>query len=116
LPTSGSIKNEEAERALRKAIDLDPKFAPAFAYLGLIRAKNGAYVEAISLYESALRADAKLAVVHHLIADAMLKQMNADARAIENISAIGEMDPTFTPARLSLGKLFMRLSDGPKPS
>src|SRR5689334_4980424 len=75
-------KNEEAERALRKAIELDPKFAAAFAYLGLIRARTGAYGEAITLYESALRADSKLAVVHHLIADAMLKQ-NGDARAIE---------------------------------
>src|SRR5690349_17560588 len=101
-------KNEEAERALRKAIELDPKFAPAFAYLGLIRAKTGAYAEAISLYESALRADPKLAVVHHLIADSMLKQ-NGDARAIEtHLQQAVEMDPTFTPARLSLGKLFMR--------
>ena len=66
-------KNEEAERALRKAIELDPKFAPAFAYLGLIRARTGAYGEAIALYENALKADRKLAVAHHLIADAMLK-------------------------------------------
>lgn len=101
-------KNEEAERALRKAIELDPKFAPAFAYLGLLRAKTGAYGEAITLYDSALRADSKLAVVHHLIADAILKQ-NGDARAIEtHLRQSVEMDPTFTPARLSLGKLFMR--------
>ena len=101
-------KNEEAERALRKAIELDPKFAPAFAYLGLIRAKTGAYGEAITLYESALRADAKLAVVHHLIADAMLKQ-NTDASIVEkHLRQAVTMDPTFTPARLSLGKLFMR--------
>ena len=101
-------KNEEAERALRKAIDLDPKFAPAFAYLGLIRARTGAYGEAITLYENALRADPKLAVVHHLIADAMLKQ-NADARIVEtHLRQAVTMDPTFTPARLSLGKLFMR--------
>ena len=101
-------KNEEAERALRKAVELDPKFAPAFAYLGLIRAKTGAYAEAITLYENALRADSKLAVVHHLIADAMLKQ-NADARVVEtHLRQAVTMDPTFTPARLSLGKLFMR--------
>lgn len=102
-------KNDEAERALRKAIELDPKFAAAFAYLGLIRARTGAYDEAISFYESALKADAKLAVVHHLIADAMLKQMNANPRVIEaHLSQAVEMDPTFTPARLSLGKLYMR--------
>lgn len=102
-------KNEEAERALRKAIELDPRFAPAFAYLGLIRARTGAYDEAITLYESALKADSKLAVVHHLIADAMLKQMNADTHVIEtHLRQAVEMDPTFAPARLSLGKLFMR--------
>ncbi|HET6974393.1 MAG TPA: tetratricopeptide repeat protein [Pyrinomonadaceae bacterium] len=101
-------KNEEAERALRKAIELDSKFAPAFAYLGLLRAKTGAYAEAITLYENALRADTKLAVVHHLIADAMLKQ-NADANIVEkHLRQSVAMDPTFTPARLSLGKLFMR--------
>jgi tetratricopeptide (TPR) repeat protein len=108
-------KNEEADRALRKAIELDPKFAPAFAYLGLIRARTGAYGEAISLYESALKADDKLAVVHHLIADAMLKQMNADARAIEtHLKLAIELDPTFTPARLSLGKLYMRSQRWPE--
>jgi len=102
-------KNDESERALRKAIELDPKFAAAFAYLGLIRARTGAYDEAISLYESALKADSKLGVVHHLIADAMLKQMNADAHVIEtHLRQAVEMDPTFTPARLSLGKLYMR--------
>ena len=102
-------KNDEAERALRKAIELDPKFAAAFAYLGLIRARTGAYDEAISLYESALKADAKLGVVHHLIADAMLKQTNADARVIEtHLRQAVELDPSFLPARLSLGKLFMR--------
>ena len=101
-------KNDEAERALRKAIEIDPKFAAALAYLGLIRARTGAYGEAITLYEGALRADAKLGVVHHLIADAMLKT-NADPRMIEtHLRQSVEMDPTFTPARLSLGKLFMR--------
>jgi tetratricopeptide (TPR) repeat protein len=101
-------KDQEAERALRKVIELDAQFAPAFAYLGLLRAKMGSYNEAISLYESALRADRKLAVVHHLIADAMLK-MNAESPSIEtHLRQSAEMDPTFTPARLSLGKLFMR--------
>jgi superkiller protein 3 len=102
-------KNEEAERALRKAIDLDTKFAAAYAYLGLIRVRVGEFSDAISLYENALREDPKLGVVHYLIADAMLKQMNADARIVEkHLRQSIEMDPTFTPSRLALGKLFMR--------
>lgn len=102
-------KDEESSRALKRVIDLDPQFAPALAYLGLIRAKGGAYVEAVSLYENALRVDPKLAVVHHLIADALLKQVDADVARIEtHLRRAAELDPTFTPARLSLGKLFMR--------
>jgi len=55
-----------------------------------------------------LRSDPKLAVVHHLIADAMLK-MNADPRLIEkHLRQAIEMDSTFATARLALGKLFMR--------
>jgi len=39
----------------------------------------------------------------------MLKQMNADERVIEtHLKQAVEMDPTFTPARLSLGKLYLR--------
>ncbi len=102
-------KNEESERALRKVLELDPKFAPALAYLGLLRAKTGAYDEALTLYQNALAADPKLAVVHHLIAETMLQQTNADSRSIEkHLRRAAEMDPTFMPARLSLGKLFMR--------
>jgi Tfp pilus assembly protein PilF len=102
-------KDEESARAFGRVIDLDPKFAPALAYLGLIRAKYYAYVEAVSLYERALRADPKLAVVHHLIAEALLKQKDVDAARIEtHLRRAAELDPSFTQARLSLGKLFMR--------
>lgn len=102
-------KDAESEAALKKAVELDPKFAPALAYLGLLRARKGQYVDAIALYERALAVDSKIAVVHHLIADAMLKQMDADTGPIEtHLRRATELDPTFTPARLSLGKLFMR--------
>ena len=74
----------------------------------MIRAKTGAYGEAITLYEKALRADPKLAVVHHLIADAMLNRMLTRALSRHISGKQSTMDPTFTPARLSLGKLFMR--------
>jgi len=102
-------KDEESARALKRTIDLDPKFAPALAYLGLLRAKGGEYVEAVSLYERALRVEPKLAVLHHLTADALLKQTDTDSALIENhLRRAVELDPTFTPARLSLGKLFIR--------
>jgi Tfp pilus assembly protein PilF len=102
-------KDQESERALRRAIELDPKFAPALAYLGLIRSKYYDYVAAISLYERALSADPKLAVVHHLIAESMLKQSEPDLKRVEtHLRKAAALDPSFAAARLSLGKLFMR--------
>jgi Tfp pilus assembly protein PilF len=103
-------KNEEANRSFKRAIELDNKFAPAFAYLGLLQAKVGVYNEAVAYYEKALQVDPKLAVVHYLLADSLLKQVDANPQRIESyLRRAAELDGTFTAARLSLGKLFMRL-------
>ena len=102
-------KDAEATRALKRAAELDPKFGPPFAYLGMMRAKAGAYPEAVALYEDALRADPKLAPAHYLIAEALLKQTSADSARVEShLRRAVELDATFTPARLSLGRFYMR--------
>jgi superkiller protein 3 len=101
--------NDKAESALKRAAELDPKFAPAFAYLGMVRIQLGNYAEGVGFYEKALQVDPKLAVVHYLIADALLKQPDAEAARIEShLKRAVEMDATFAPARLALAKLFMR--------
>jgi superkiller protein 3 len=101
--------NAKAEEAFKRAAELDPNFAPAFAYLGMVRLQVGDYAGGVSLYEKALQVDPKLAVVHYLIADALLKQSDADAARIEShLKRAIEMDATFAPARLALAKLFMR--------
>ena len=102
-------KNVEAEEAFRRAAELDPNFAPAFAYLGVVRIQVGDYAGGVKLYEKALQLNPKLAVVHYLIADALLKQPDADPALIEShLKRAVEMDQTFAPARLALAKLYMR--------
>lgn len=102
-------KNEEAAQAISRAIELDPKFAQAYVYLGLVRDQVGQYAEAIKLYEQALRIDAGLAVVHQMIADAMLKETDADNVRIEaELKKSIALDATFVPAYLTLGKLYVR--------
>jgi tetratricopeptide (TPR) repeat protein len=106
-----SSKNDEAAKALTRAIELDPKFAPPFAYLGMTYVEIGQYDQAVKTYEQALAVDPKLGVVHYLIADAMQKQNTAEANAekIENhLFRAVELEPTFAPARLALGKLYLR--------
>jgi Tfp pilus assembly protein PilF len=102
-------KNSEAADALTRAIKLDPGYAPAYAYLAMTRVEIGRYEEAVRLYEQALKTDEKLGVVHYLIAEALLKQSPDETASIEwRLKRTIEMDPTFTPARLALGKLYFR--------
>jgi Tfp pilus assembly protein PilF len=102
-------KDAEATRALERAVALDPKFAPAVAYLGVIRVKGGAVAEGVARYEEALRIDPGLAVVHYLVAEALLKEPEADESRIEsNLRRAVALDGTFVPARLSLAKFFIR--------
>ena len=102
-------KNDDAAKAFTRAIELDAKFAPAYAYLGMTFVELGRYEEAVKLYEQALAADEKLGVVHHLIADVLLRKQDADLPQIEShlVRAV-RMDETFAPARLALAKVYVR--------
>jgi len=65
----------------------------------MLRVDMGEYEAGVAQYERALAADPKLAVVHYLVADAMLKQPAADAARInESLRRAIELDPAFTPA------------------
>ncbi len=103
-------KNVEAAQSITKAIALDPNFAQAYAYLGLVKVQIGDYSAAVKLYEKALANDANLAVVHQMIADAMLQQTDGDTARIEaELKKSIALDKTFTPAHLTLGKLYVRM-------
>ncbi len=103
-------KNLEAAQSITKAIELDSKFAQAYAYLGLARVQIGEYKEAVKLYEKALANDASLAVVHQMIADAMLQQTDGDNARIEaELKKSIALDAAFVPAHLTLGKLYVRM-------
>ncbi|MEP6900096.1 MAG: tetratricopeptide repeat protein [Actinomycetota bacterium] len=103
-------KNFEAAQSITKAIALDSKFAQAYAYLGLARAQVGEYQEAVKLYEKALANDPGLAVVHQLIADALLQQTDGDPVRIEaELKKSIAFAADFLPAHLTLGKLYVRM-------
>jgi Tfp pilus assembly protein PilF len=102
-------KNDEAVQAFNRAIELDPNFAQAYAYLGLTRVLVGQYEEAARLYEQALQRNPDIAVVHYLLADALLKQTDAGATRIEkSLKRAIDLDANYAPARLALGKLYAR--------
>src|SRR5215510_12808713 len=99
-------KNDEAVQAFKRAVELDPEFAPAYAYLGITRVAAGQYEEGIRCFEQALQKNPNIAVVHYLLADALLKQTDADAARVEkSLKRAIDLDATYAPALLALGKL-----------
>src|SRR5215204_6074055 len=102
-------KHDQAAVAFQQAIDIDPKFASALAYLGLTHEESGRAAEALALYNRALAADEKLAAAHYLVANALLRDPNGDLAVAEKhlIRAI-EIDPTFSPGRLALARVYRR--------
>jgi Tfp pilus assembly protein PilF len=103
-------KHDEAAVSFQHAIELDPKFAPALAYLGMTYDETAQYAPAITLYERAVTADENLAAAHYLLADALLRQPSTDmARAEAQLARAVELDPSFAPGRLALAKLYVRL-------
>jgi superkiller protein 3 len=102
-------KHDQAAVAFQKAVELDPKFASALAYLGLTYDESGNSAEAIALYKRALAADEKLPAAHYLVANALLRDPNGDLAVAEKhlVRAI-QIDPTFSPGRLALARVYMR--------
>jgi Tfp pilus assembly protein PilF len=102
-------RDQDASRAFGKAAALDMKFAPAYAYLGMLSTRRGDAAGAVALYERALRVDPQLAVLHHLLAEALLQQPDSDAARVEtHLKRAAELDQTFAAPRLSLAKLYIR--------
>ncbi|HEY0099771.1 MAG TPA: tetratricopeptide repeat protein [Pyrinomonadaceae bacterium] len=106
---AASDKYDEAARSFDRALEFEPRFAPALAYLGMTHAQQGRFGEAVALYERALAINDQLAAAHYLLADAMLQQQGADnARLERHLTRSVELDPAFLPARLALAKLYLR--------
>lgn len=102
-------KTEEAAASFRRAHELEPKFAPALAYLGMTYDQQGRFAEAVEFYERALALENRLGAAHFLAAEAILKQGRADeSRAEAHLKEAITLDPKFAPARVSLAKLYMR--------
>ncbi|MBO0797774.1 MAG: tetratricopeptide repeat protein, partial [Blastocatellia bacterium] len=102
-------RNEEAVRAFQRAIELDPNFAPTYAYLGITRVLVGQSEEGARCFEQALQRSPGVAVVHYLLADALLKQPDASVTRIEkSLKRAIELDADYAPPRLALGKLYVR--------
>ena len=108
-------QNAESESSFNRALALDTKSVPALAYLGVTYAERGLYEKAIGFYEQALSLNAKIATLHYLVADTLLKTSNADTtRAEKYLKRAVELDPNLAAAYLTWGRLYVRANRYPE--
>jgi len=65
---------KQAESLLKKAIELDPKFAAAYLQLGILYSDRGDSSEAIAAYQKAANADPELKEAHYRLARAYSRE------------------------------------------
>lgn len=105
----GDGKSDDARKSFERALELDPRSAPALAYLGSTYGERGQYAEAAAYYERAVAAAPNVAVPYYLAADALLKQPEVDAPRVEKYLARAvELEPDFASAHMALAKLYVR--------
>lgn len=100
-------KDADARTSLLKAAALDANYAPAQVFLGVTEFQLGHYTQAEAYYARGIKLSPSLAIVHEMLAEAMEKEQPANRAGAEaELKRCVEMEPSFAPAHLSLGKLY----------
>jgi len=91
-----------AEREFERAIALNPKYAPAHEWFGLVLALQGRYEEGYTELKRAIRLDPCSALMHWVLGFVCWCGRHHD-NGIEHSNRALELDPAFTPAYWQLG-------------
>lgn len=101
-------RDADAAGSFKHALVLDPKLSGAFAYLGMMDVDQGHTESGIASYEKALAIDNRSAVVHYLLAEALVKLTPPDYPSAEqHLKRARALDSSFVQAQVSLGKLYL---------
>ncbi|MBA2620879.1 MAG: tetratricopeptide repeat protein, partial [Acidobacteria bacterium] len=104
-------KIPEAGKAFEKALSIDSRLIPALAYLGAVFVEQARYNDAVKIYEKAIGLNGKVALLHYLLGDTLLKMTDSDEKRIESaLKQAVELDANLTAAHLTLGRLYARQS------
>lgn len=104
-------KIPEAGKAFEKALSIDSKLVPAMAYLGAVLVEQARYADAVKIYEQTVRLNGKVALLHYLLGDTLLKIPDSDEKSIETaLRRAAELDANLTSAHVTLGRLYVRQS------
>jgi len=98
---------DEANVCWRKAIEIDPKYAPAHSNLGLALVRKGQVDEAIACYKKAIELDPKYAAPH-LNLGAVLERQGKLDEAITEFRTASRLQPNLATANHNVAILLER--------
>jgi tetratricopeptide (TPR) repeat protein len=99
-------KPAEAERALNRAVEADPKAALPVEFLGRLRLAEGRAVDAAGLLEESLRMDPDSRSAHFFLGQ-VREALGRPAEAVRAYRAALEISPAFFPAQYHLGRALL---------
>ena len=100
----------EAERALHRAVEADPKAALPVEFLGQLRLAQGRAAEAAETFEESLRMDPGSRSAHFFLGQAR-EALGRPAEAVSAYRAALAISPAFFPARFHLGRALILAGD-----
>src|SRR5262249_41756379 len=101
-----SFEWADAERAYRKAIELNPKYATAHHWYALLLSAQGRFPEAYAEADRAYRLDPGSPIINNLVASNRFWARDFDG-AIEAYRKVFEIDPAFPVSHGFLGDLYV---------
>lgn len=111
----GDGRSLEAEQWFARALKIEQRFVPALAYLATVQAERGQFAEAAAVFDRALKIEENNAILHYLVADALLKIQTSDAALIQkHLERAIEIDKNIAGAHLALGQLLARAGNWAK--
>lgn len=92
-----------AELAYKRALHINPDYAPALADLGHVHTQRKRHEEAIHYFERSLRLEPRADIAYNL--GQVFKLMGQDAKAIRAFKQTVRLDTNHRPSRMQLGEL-----------
>src|SRR3989304_4287289 len=109
---AASRDEARAEQALKKAIEKDANFYPAYIDLGDLYARKGSFDDALKQYRESVKVNPKTLATYMVIG--MLSEKKGDLNgAIESYKKALEVNPRFAPAANNLAWLYSEKGGNP---
>jgi TolB-like protein/Tfp pilus assembly protein PilF len=100
-------EEEKAENSFKKAMALNPNYAPTYMWYAGMLTKRGEVEQAHSLYEQAFKLDPKSPVAAYLLAQSYYESGN-EGKTMELFSHIVANDPDYPGAYLLVGGILQK--------